>query len=151
MLRIFLIFYTLIGIISSAYAGKVQVTASVDKTNASLEDTITLSVKINGVRNSPSPKLSPINSFRIQNHRTSSSVRIINGQMDTSIIHEFQLQPKKEGIFIIDPITIEIKGKSYSSNPITLNIEPYKIVPFQNLLGKPIEKPPCLMQIHCLL
>lgn len=106
-----------------AWPEAIDISTTVDKTEASLEDSIALSVTISGVQNAPPPQLPPLPDFRIQPTGTSSSIKIVNGQMNVSITHTYRLTPKGAGTFVIGPAKLELAGIVYSSAPITVVIK----------------------------
>lgn len=106
-----------------AIAEDITVTATVDKTEATLEDVITLSVKVSGTQNSPEPQLPAMPEFRVQSLGTSSSVQIINMKMASSVTFNFRLTPTKKGVFMIQAVRVPIDGKIFTTEPITLSIK----------------------------
>jgi len=106
----------------SAQAEDISISAAVDKTELTLEDSVTLAVTIRGVKNPPPIQLPPLPGFNVLTMGSSSSIQIINGVMASSVRHSYRLTPDKTGRMVIGPISIELDGKTYSSNPITLNI-----------------------------
>lgn len=103
-----------------AVAADVSVTATVDKTEATLEDSILLSVTVEGTKEEP--VLSGLDDFRVTSRGSSSQVRIMNGRMSSSCQFNYLLQPEKAGTFTIGPFTVAHKGKKYAGNTITLTI-----------------------------
>lgn len=112
-----------------AFAGDIAVTATADKTEASLEDSITLTIKVSGTQNSPQPQLPSLPEFRVQSLGTSSSVQIINLKMASSVTFNYRLTPIKKGVFIIQPARVTIDGKILTTEPITLNIKESSAAP----------------------
>lgn len=106
-----------------AIAEGIAVTATVDKSEATLEDTITLSVKVSGTQNSLEPQLPAMPEFRVQSLGTSSSVQIINLKMASSVTFNFRLTPIKKGVFMIQAVRVPIDGKIFTTEPITLSIK----------------------------
>jgi len=105
---------------AQAYASTLSVSATVDKNEATLEDYIVLKISVQGTRNQPVlPSMAP---FKVESRGSSSQVRIINGQMSSSIEYNYLLLPTKPGVFTIGPCTVEDKGKTAASNKITLQI-----------------------------
>ncbi len=100
----------------------VSISATVDKTHLTLEDTLILSVKINGIRDSVEPVLPPLPDFQIQPQGTSSSIQVINGEMSSSLTFKYALFPKKTGTFTIGAVRLERDGKKYESPSITVDI-----------------------------
>jgi hypothetical protein len=106
---------------SSGICAGVKITATVDKTEATLEDVINLTISIEGA--SGEPKLPAMPDFDMASQGSSSKVQIINGQMSSSVEYNFMLTPKKEGVFTIGPATLEYKGATLSSNTVKLTIQ----------------------------
>lgn len=124
-----LLFIILPCLASTSLADDIGMRATVDKTEATVEDTINLSVSVSGTQNSPQPQLPPLPEFRVQPAGTSSSVQIINTKMSASVTFSYRLAPLKTGAFVIPPITLAIDGKTYSTEPITLQIKDASVAP----------------------
>ncbi len=121
---IFFIFFSLYLFDASvAIAEEIQVTASTDNTEITLEDTLNLSVTIHGKGEAPSPTLPSLPNFLVNPQGTSSSIQIINGKKASSITFNYQLIPKTIGTFTIGPITMEIEGNPYLTAPIIINVK----------------------------
>jgi len=110
------------GLSSLAFAEEIGLTATVDKNEISLEDTIQLSVMVNGMMNAPEPQLPPLPHFWIRSSSTSSSTKIINGQRSVSVTYSYQLVPLKTGSFIVEPATLKLSGVTYQTGPITITV-----------------------------
>jgi BatD DUF11 like domain len=105
-----------------AYAD-ISITLRLDRNEATLMDSITMLVKLSGVRNSDSrPVLKGLESFDVTRAGTSSRVEIINGKVNSAIDYTYLLRPKKTGVFKIGPAEIKVKGKTFRSNAETLKI-----------------------------
>jgi oxygen tolerance protein BatD len=104
----------------TAWPADIQVTASVDKQELTLEDSVYFSIVVEGTQNSPPPELPTLDSFRIRSLGSSSSIQIINSERSSSITYNFVLIPKETGTFTIDPATVSIDENKYQTEPITL-------------------------------
>jgi len=80
-----------------ALASGIQVSASVDNSEITLEDSLRLSVRVEGVRSAPSPELPDLQDFKIHPQGKSSSVSIVNGKKLFSVTFNYLLTPKKTG------------------------------------------------------
>ena len=117
----------------TSFSSEIQLSASVDKNQLTIEDSIELSIKISGVRNPPTPKLPPLTDFTVRSTGTQSSTQIFNSDMQVSTTHKYLLTPKIEGNFIIGPIIMNLSGSNYQSEPITVTIKkPNPIKPNEN-------------------
>ncbi|MBI5426702.1 MAG: protein BatD [Nitrospinae bacterium] len=105
-----------------ADAEDISVAAAADKTEASLEDSIALSITVSGAQNSPPPQLPDMPDFRVQSMGTSSSVQIVNMNMKSSVTFNYRLTPLRKGSFTINPATVTAGGNTYATQPITVQI-----------------------------
>ena len=108
----------------TARSADIQVTASVDKQELTIEDSVYFSVVVEGTQNSPPPELPPLDSFKIRALGSSSSFQITNSKRTSSTTFNFVLIPKETGTFTINPTTVGIEGKQYQTAPITLVVKP---------------------------
>jgi hypothetical protein len=115
-----------------AQAAKVSLRATVDKTEASTEDAIVLTVSVEGTQSAPRPVLPAVEGFNIQYSGSSSEVRIVNGVMSSRIKHNYILFPLREGDFSIGPAYIDYEGQRIESQPIRLKILSAQAQPQEN-------------------
>lgn len=111
---------------AAALAAQAQVTmtASVDKTNLSLDDELTLTVQISGASgNVLMPQLPSLPAFNVYSREVSSMN--INGQ--TSTIFRYVMLPRFPTQATIGEIRFTHNGKVYTTQPIQVNI--YRRVP----------------------
>ena len=99
-----------------------SLTAKVDKTEATIQDQIILTLSVEGTQRGARPHLPPIPSFNVMSRGSSTRMQIINGQITSAVDYNYILIPKKTGTFEIGPATLKNKGKTVSSNKITLKI-----------------------------
>jgi hypothetical protein len=68
------------------------------------------------------PQLPSFNGFQVISRDTGQSKGFINGVRNDEENIYFTLRPKSLGILKIDPATITIKGKTYRTNPIQIEV-----------------------------
>ena len=110
----------------SALAAHAQITmtASVDKTNLSLDDELTLTVQITGASgNVLMPQLPSLPAFNVYSREVSSMN--INGQ--TSTVFRYVMLPRFPTKATIGEIRFTYNGRVYTTQPIQVNI--YRRVP----------------------
>ncbi|MDH3256995.1 MAG: BatD family protein [Nitrospinota bacterium] len=107
----------------TAWPADIQVTASVDKQELTLEDSVNFSIVVEGTQSAPPPELPLLDSFKVRNRGSSSSFQIINGDRSSSTTYNFTLLPKETGTFTIGPATVNIGGKKHRTAPITLVVK----------------------------
>lgn len=96
--------------------------AKVDRTEATLQDQIILTLSIEGTQKIGRPALPPLPAFDLISRGSSTRMQIINGQITSGVDYNYVLIPKKIGTFEIGPATLTYKGQTISSNKITLKI-----------------------------
>ncbi len=102
-----------------------EVSSWVDKTEATLEDQIFLTVSVSGQRRLPSdPVLPPLPDFNVTKGGSSSQTQIVNGSISTSVEVTYLLTPRHVGTFRIGPVRLVNKGRTYESRPIQVKILP---------------------------
>ena len=96
--------------------------ATVDKTEATTQDQIMLTLSVEGVQNGVTPQLPELPGFDWMSRGSSTRMQIINNQVTSGVDYRYVLVPKQIGTFEIGPATIEYKGKTIASNKITITI-----------------------------
>jgi hypothetical protein len=111
-----------------------QVTATVDRDQMGIGDAVTLTVEVESDEDfeGEMPKLPRIAGIEEINsvmggRQSSSSMSIINGKASyskkISQAYQYLLSPQKEGKFIIPVIDVPVNGKTYRTQPITIEVK----------------------------
>lgn len=95
--------------------------ASVDRTEITIEDPLTLTVTVEGSQEAR-PELPPLPHFQVQPRGQSSQVQIVNGRMSASVSYHYRLIPLRTGTVTIGPASVEIDGRTFRSQPFTVRI-----------------------------
>ena len=91
-------------------AAGLQLTASVDKEDLSLDQYLTYKVTITGDNLKGLPRIKLPNfeqEFKVISSSKSNSFSIVNGAMSSAINYEYQLVPLKTGTLRIKPTTLK--------------------------------------------
>lgn len=117
----------LCGFIPLALADDIQITATVDRTTITLNQTFTYTIEISGNKAnsiSQEPQLSDMSEFAsyLGSSGTSQNIQIINGKMSVSKSMSFSFMAIKVGKFRIEPAELEFRGKIYKTEPIEIEI-----------------------------
>ena len=117
-------FYILICllIVANLCLAQIQVHLEVDSDTISLNEVVGVNVKVIGARNSSTPTINTNENFNIQHEGSSSQISIINGDTTISTSHQYQLSPIKPGTFTLGPATVEVNGKEFTSNTISIKV-----------------------------
>uniref|UniRef100_A0A7C6AAB6 Protein BatD n=1 Tax=candidate division WOR-3 bacterium TaxID=2052148 RepID=A0A7C6AAB6_UNCW3 len=121
--------FGLLLMLSVLFGAEINFTAAVDRTQVGIDDQIQLTVSVSGqdIGRVPNPELPDLTDFD-QLGSTSSqstSISIINGRMSQqqTISFIYFLRPKRTGTLTIGPCKLNFKGQTYSTEPITIQVE----------------------------
>ena len=130
-----IIFVFMLNMISTAYAKEVKVVISVDKNRVEIGSHIRLTVGVEGAFDTDIPKLSMPQSFSLMfGPSVSTQTTIINNRVKVFRGFMYGFSPREKGQFEIGPVTLEYKGKTYTSNSI--NIEVVERTPFESIIDE---------------
>ena len=130
-----IIFVFMLNMISTAYAKEVKVVISVDKNRVEIGSHIRLTVGVEGAFDTDIPKLSMPESFSLMfGPSVSTQTTIINNRVKVFRGFMYGFSPREKGRFEIGPVTLEYKGKTYTSNSI--NIEVVERTPFESIIDE---------------
>ena len=119
-----IVFILLSLLFSSLVAAEVSVTLSLDRVEATIEDSIRMEVSVSGSRSSDAtPVLNGLEDFMITEGGSSSRIEIINGKINSGVTYTYFIQPKKHGTFKIGPVSIKKHGQILKSNIATLIVK----------------------------
>ena len=123
LLRTAFLFVFIIWVFVTPASAAVDVAASVDSPRIGLEDQVTYSIVIRGgggsIRRPEPPRL---DSFTIFSAGSSSSFSIVNGRMRSTAKFTYVMVPHATGTFTIPPVDIRIKGRTYRTDPVTVEV-----------------------------
>jgi len=130
-----IIFVFMLNVISTAYAKEVKVVISVDKNRVEVGGHIRLTVGVEGAFDTDIPKLSMPESFSLMfGPSVSTQTSIINNVVKVFRGFMYGFSPREKGEFEIGPVTLEYKGKTYTSNSI--RIEVVERTPFESVIDE---------------
>lgn len=108
---------------SVAQAGDLSLTADVDRTTLSMNDTLTLQLTFSGGRISvPQPTLSDIPGFRATFAGQSQNINYINGKISSQVVFTFALAPQSPGEHVIPAISMTVGGENLTTLPIPIKV-----------------------------
>jgi hypothetical protein len=116
-------FLILLSLAHSAFGQDIAFQSSVDKNPVGQNERFTLSFTLENGGRTGLPKFPDLTKFYILGGpNQSSSMQFINGAMSSSVTYSFVLQPRGRGKYTVGPASIEIGGKTYSTNSITIEV-----------------------------
>jgi hypothetical protein len=101
-------------------ATDVSVRATVDRTTVAVGESLQLTVTIEG--GDGEADIRAISDFQVHSRGTGSSLRYINGQMSRTASINYLLIPRKTGQLTIPALPVDVDGKVYQTDPITITV-----------------------------
>lgn len=103
---------------------EIQATVSENKIFIGEQFNLLIEVTGSAMRDVSLPRLPSIDGIGILSSTPSrsSSISIVNGRTTTSTTYSFGLIARETGVFSIPPVTIEIDGEEYQTDPIVVEV-----------------------------
>ncbi len=113
---------SLLMLASPAAAQDSPISAEVDYTRVALDEILTLTVTVTGSTAMPEPNLPPIDWAEIISWSQAHQITNYNNAIATKAINHYRLQPTRIGSHAIGPISVEIGGQTYETEPIEVEV-----------------------------
>ena len=113
-----------VGLGAAQAQGPGPISATVDRTALSTDETLLLTVTVNSasILSAPSPSLPDLQGFQEVGSSTSSQISIVNGDITSQVVHVYRLQPYETGNLVIGPVSVVLGGQTYSTDPIVVRV-----------------------------
>ncbi len=108
---------------TAVWADTIRVQAMVDRQRVPLNGQVELSLRIEGTQQAQPPALE-LEGFMTQYLGPSTEISMVNGLVASAITHRYLLAPQREGRLTIDPITLQVDGQTFTTEPITIEVLP---------------------------
>jgi len=113
----------LIGAFALPASAQSPVTAEVDRTQLSTDETLQLKVSIDSSAGQPSrPELPTLDGFELLGRSSGTQISIINGNMRMQATYSYTLHPTQTGQLVINPLSVQIDGQMFSTQPIAIEV-----------------------------
>ena len=133
-LQINLVLLLLLGTIS-VRGQEISVTAEVNRTRVTIDETLILTISVSGsdLGDVPKPELPDMQSFLVIGSTSSSSTsfNLVNGKLSSSrsVRYIYQLKPRKTGTLVIDSASLTYDGTVHETTPVSIEVTPGASVP----------------------
>ncbi len=118
-----IIFMLTLNVVSTAYAKEIKVTVTVDKNRVEVGSHFRLTVGVHGAFDSEIPEIIPPESFTLMyGPSVSTQTTIVNNVVSVFRGFMYGFSPTELGKFDIGPVTLKYKGKTYTSNSVTIEV-----------------------------
>ncbi|MFO0794807.1 MAG: BatD family protein [Candidatus Brocadiaceae bacterium] len=122
-ISIFIMIIIISGYREKTFAEDIRLSATVDRNVITINDQLQLTLTIHGTHDTLPPSFPTIDGFTLlYGPKISAETRVVNNTVSVSKGYTYVLQPNAKGKFTIGPSTVEYKGKTYSSQPITVEV-----------------------------
>jgi hypothetical protein len=121
LMRRILLFVAMLS--SVARAGDLSLSAEVDRTTLTMNDTLTLQLTLSGGRGGGAqPQLPAIPGFRATFAGQSQNINYMNGHVSSQVQFTFALAPLSPGEHVIPAISMTVNGHPLSTQPIPVTV-----------------------------
>jgi len=109
----------------TAHSQSPPITASVNHSQYSTDELVILSVTVvnNDSPQQLRPILPPLDGLTVIDFDLATSVREVNGKIQTESIYTYQLQPRRTGTLTIPPIAVKVDDEIFETAPITFLVQ----------------------------
>ena len=113
----------------AGYAQGPPITAEVDRTSLSTDETLTLTVEIHGSEEISPPSLPFFGDFDVVGQGTSTRISTLNQQTSTEIVYRYTLRPIRPGRATIGPVSVTVDGSTFTTDPIEIEVSQGTMLP----------------------
>jgi hypothetical protein len=99
-----------------------QISAEVDRTTLTTNDTVQLTVTVTGSGSTRPPEMASLTDFDVLRSNISTNISITNGNMQSQVIYQYLLQPLRAGTLTIPAVSVSLQGQTYNTDPISLAV-----------------------------
>jgi len=111
-------------------AGDISVAVELESRDVYVGESFILQISIDGSDKVEPPEIPEIDAFNVEyvggTNNSSQSITIINGKLERTVhrgfVFSYRLTPKKPGKYTIPSIKVEVEGKVYSTDPVTVMV-----------------------------
>ena len=92
-----------------AAVGPAGLHARLDRSEASLQDPITLTVTVEGSARA-TPTLPDLSAFEVHPSGRATKMQVVNGHMSSSVVYSYTLVARRPGHHRLGPVSVEVEG-----------------------------------------
>lgn len=134
--RVWILAPLLLLVAAPALAADARLLAEIRPTEIPLGQTARLVVTITGVQNAPAPRIPAVDGLAIQSLGQTTSVQIVNGEVNAEVTHNFLLDPARTGTFTIPGLAMQVDGERLTTRALTLRVVAADAVPRAGIAPK---------------
>lgn len=106
--------------VSALAQGQEVITAVVDQNEVTTDDTVLLTITVSGL--DARPELPVMNGLQVVGSSQSTQISMVNGDISSQGVYQFRLQPTQTGVLTIEPVTINVNGQLFSTQPLQIQV-----------------------------
>jgi hypothetical protein len=97
--------------------------AQLEREAAAVGEQLRLSVTLEGFsQRAGAPQIPPVAGIEIYDAGRSTNISLVNGRLSSSTSYTYVIVPGSAGTFTLGPISVEDKGRAYTTEPLTLTV-----------------------------
>ena len=121
--KLFLLVFFLSFLSTACLADEISIKAEVDKTKLTADETLRYRITVeSGLKEIAAPEVADFKGFTVASQLQSSSVSVVKGVVKTTAAYTFILIPLETGKLTIEPSTIKVGQKIYSTQPFEIEV-----------------------------
>jgi hypothetical protein len=99
------------------------INAEVDRDHISTDETVMLTITVNVLgSNLSKPQMPSLGGFSVIRSSSGTQIKLVNGTMSIQETYQYELRPTQTGELVIDPVTVNVNGITYSTDPIRITV-----------------------------
>lgn len=107
---------------SPASAQDSPISAEVDYSQVSIDEVLTLTVTVTGSASAPEPSLPNMDWAVVISQSLARQIANFNNTIVSKEVNHYRLQPTRTGAHTIGPVSVEIGGRTYETEPIEVEV-----------------------------
>jgi len=107
------------------YGQDSPILASLNASEFTTDDLVILTVSVvDDSPQQPRPILPPLDGLAVIDFDIATNVSMVHGKIQTEVVYTYQLQPRRTGVLVIPPVTVEIDDQTFAAPPLSITVSP---------------------------
>jgi tetratricopeptide (TPR) repeat protein len=106
----------------AAAADPVSVEATVESSDAVVNQSFVFTITVNGAQNVSPPSIYDVDGFDVSYLGPQTQVSFVNGHFSASVSHRYRVVPLRAGDFQLGPFAVDVQGQRYETKPVSIHV-----------------------------
>ncbi|MEM9292948.1 MAG: BatD family protein [Acidobacteriota bacterium] len=116
-------FAVVLALLCALPAAAQTISVDIDRTEITIDEQLLMRVTVEGREGVP-PTLPELPDFTVRFQGRSSQFQVLNGRSSASFLYSYLLIPEQVGSFEVGPVTVEIDGRAFATDPFRIRVLP---------------------------